>query len=448
MTLLIGSFLAALLSSPGMDQTHPGKKFLLSSEFTTPSFTLGAYQSLWKSWGLAKPPSPEEFSNILSSRYGLHRAPYENHGLPMGLKMASFPLTLGTVQGIAMDCLICHGGLLDGKPVIGLGNNSLDLQTFFEDFHRAEGNKGPMRFRFSNTKGTNEAGAVSVFLAGFRNPDLSLKPKWENLGLRDVLCEDVPPWWNLKKKKTMYFTGGADARSVRSIMQFMMSPINPPAHFEKNEVNFAKLQQFMHTLTPPKYPFPIDQSLALLGNSLFKDHCSKCHGTYGPNGVYPNKIVALKEIGTDPARFLGISREFALFYNSSWFSKEKQGWAGDEYKARDTEGYQAPPLDGIWATAPYFHNGSVPSLLAVLKPQARPKRFQRDFENRLDQYDRKNLGWGFTQPPGQANPGLDPLESRKIYDTTLPGRSNQGHLFGEILNDAQRYAILEYLKTL
>ena len=58
-----------------------------------------------------------------------------------------------------------------------------------------------------------------------------------------------------------------------------------------------------------------------------------------------------REIGTDPKRFEGSSKKFGEYYNTSWFS-------GD-YKIRATDGYQAPPLDGIWATAPYLHNNSV-----------------------------------------------------------------------------------------
>ena len=67
---------------------------------------------------------------------------------------------------------------------------------------------------------------MAVYLLGFREPNLDRRFNRIDLDLQDDLCEDVPAWWLLKKKKTMYFTGGADARSVRSLMQFMMSPLN------------------------------------------------------------------------------------------------------------------------------------------------------------------------------------------------------------------------------
>ena len=101
--------------------------------------------------------------------------------------------------------------------------------------------------------------------------------------------------------------------------------------------------------------------------SIFRDNCARCHGTYGEKWTYPNKIVPLEEIGTDPNRHRGIEMRYGLEYSNSWFGKEPNGWFVDGKMLRPTPGYQAPPLDGIWATAPYFHNGSVPTLDGVLE---------------------------------------------------------------------------------
>jgi hypothetical protein len=102
-------------------------------------------------------------------------------------------------------------------------------------------------------------------------------------------------------------------------------------------------------------------------------------------------------------------------------------------------GYVAPPLDGIWATAPYFHNGSVPTIEAVLDSSKRPTYWTRSFQS--TDYDQAAVGWMFTavQP--------DPTMNR-IYDTTQLGYGNGGHLYGDALDDADRTAVLEYLKTL
>jgi hypothetical protein len=442
-------FLITTLLFSQQNNASNGQAYLQSKDFAAPSFTLKALNNLHKQWNLESRPSPKIALEIFESRYGMHQAPYQNDDLPMGLKLAPFPFTLGTVKGIALDCLICHGGILDGKSYPGLGNNSLDLQTFFEDMNKADGNKKHLDFRFGNSRGTNEAGAVSVFLIGFRNPDLSLKTSWANLGLNDELHEDPPAWWLLKKKKSIYATGGADARSVRSVMQFMMSPLHGPDHFNTTEKKFADLQAFMLSIQPPAYPFAIEHSLAAQGKELFENNCSKCHGTYGDKPKYPNKIIPLKVIGTDTKRFFGITKDFGRFYNSSWFSKEIQGWFSDDYKARETDGYQAPPLDGIWATAPYLHNGSIPSVYTLLNSKARPKVFTRDFENKFVNYNQKELGWNY-QFKNNSDHLLEKeiTEQRKWYDTSTPGRLNIGHTFGDDLTEDERSQVIEYLKTL
>src|SRR5262249_2312346 len=151
------------------------------------------------------------------------------------------------------------------------------------------------------------------------------------LGLKDDMCEDVPPWWHLKKKRTMYHTGGTDARSVRSKMQFMMTPLVTRADFDKAEVAFKDIEEYLRSLEPPKYPLPIDRTLAAKGEGVFGDHCATCHGTYGEKWTYPNKIIPLEKIGTDRKRFEGVGAAFGRYYNTTWFAREKKGWFTDEY---------------------------------------------------------------------------------------------------------------------
>ena len=111
-------------------------------------------------------------------------------------------------------------------------------------------------------------------------------------------------------------------------------------------------------------------------------------------------------------------------------------------------GYQAPPLDGIWATAPYLHNGSVPTLATLLKSSDRPARFKRPPSTDFEHYDTAHVGWKFevvTEPP---SPALTPHEARFIYDTRRFGLGNGGHTFGDKLSDDERMDVIEYLKTL
>src|SRR5213075_1927755 len=109
-------------------------------------------------------------------------------------------------------------------------------------------------------------------------------------------------------------------------------------------------------------------------------------------------------------------------------------------------GYVAPPLDGIWATAPYLHNGSVPTLRALLDSSLRAKFFSRSYDT--SDYDRDAVGWRVTpQPTGQSSPPSG-VHASYIYDTTVLGYGNGGHTFGDALTPDERDAVIEYLKTL
>ena len=219
---------------------------------------------------------PADYDAAVRDRYGLHEAPYPNNGLPMGFRKA--PRVFNT--GVGIDCMLCHASSIMGKSYVGLGNSTLDIQAIFEELSRADGMTGKMPFTYSNARGTSEAGGFGVYLLGLRNPDLSLRER-KDLGLHDDLCEDVPAWWLMKKKKTIYHTGATDSRSVRTLMQFMMHPLATAKDFEKHEPAFRDISQYLISLEPPKYPFAINKETAAKGETLFKANCVKCHGTYG-----------------------------------------------------------------------------------------------------------------------------------------------------------------------
>ena len=446
--VVTGCLWAASLVAGEPTAAERGKKALLEHCYSPPTITMNGFENLWKEWGLKAKPEPAEFAKLLRERYGLHDAPYPNNGLPMGLREE--PLLWGVGKGISLDCMLCHGGSIAGKSYVGLGNTALELQGFFEETAAADGLGRRTPFRFSNVRGTNEATATAIFLLTHRDADLNfrLKPVID-VKLHDDLCEDVPAWWLLKKKKTIYRVGATDARSVRTNMQFMMNPLNGPEDFAKAEAAFKDIRAYILSLEPPKYPLPIDRELAAKGEKLFTTNCSRCHGAYGVKWTYPNRVVPIDEIGTDRTRFDAISPQVGDYYNKTWFSKEDVGWFSDSYKVTDSKGYQAPPLDGIWATAPYLHNASVPTLYHVLNSKARPQIFTRSYRTDLDAYDAEKVGWKvrvLDEAPDAAK--TEPLEFRKVYDTSKPGRGNGGHTFGDKLTDAERMAVIEYLKTL
>jgi mono/diheme cytochrome c family protein len=436
---VLSSLLVFAVSLPAAEPAavERGRKALLGRNYIPASLSLKAYQNAWRHWGVKE--APADYDEAFRQRYGLHPAPYPNGKYPMGLREAA-----GLIgKGLTVDCLLCHGGSVAGQSYVGLGNASLDYQTFYEEL---AGRKPP--FVFTHVRGTTEAGNMSVFLLAWREPDLTLRRAPLDFGMRDHLCEDAPAWWLLKKKKTIYHTGSTDARSVRTLMQFMMTPLNSADTIKNAEAAFTDIQAYLRSLEPPRYPFAIDRELAQKGEKLFVQNCARCHGTYGDEWTYPNKIVPIDVIGTDRTRFDGISDKVGRHYNESWFAKERTGWLADGYVTTKTAGYQAPPLDGIWATAPYFHNGAAPTVYHVLNSKARPRIFTRSYRTDKDAYDPVKLGWKVQVLERGADPALSDIERRKIYDTTQPGRGNGGHAFGDKLSEEERMAVIEYLKTL
>ena len=96
--------------------------------------------------------------------------------------------------------------------------------------------------------------------------------------------------------------------------------------------------------------------------------------------------------------------------------------------------YKARPLDGIWATGPYLHNGSVVSIRSLLKPA--PAR-EKTFTTGSIELDLINIGFK-----------NETAVNTFVFDTTLPGNSNSGHEYGTSLSGADAESLLEYIKSL
>lgn len=422
-----------------------GYELLTTRAFVPAIWPRSAYDTAWKRWNVAE--KPDHYDEAFRKRYGLHPATYDNDGLPMGLRSTTM---LGLTRGITADCMLCHGGSIMGKSYIGLGNSSLEIEGLFTELAGLRSEKNDLRpilFPFTQVRGTVEAGAMAVYLFSIRNPDLTLRTSPLNLELRADLCEDTPPWWHMKKKKRLYYNGSHDVRSIRTLMQFTLSPFYLPSMIKANEAAFRDIQAYLKTITPPPYPGKINATLAAQGKSIFTRNCLQCHGTYGDNWTYPNKFIELDDIATDPTRALGISDKAKEHYDKTWFAEEYDP-EGNKLQTSNRRGYVAPPLDGIWATAPYLHNGSVPTLEHLLNSPTRPTRFTRSFQTDDADYDHVRVGWKITHVEKERDASTHPLERRKIYDTAQPGRGNQGHTYGDKLTDEERKALIEYLKTL
>jgi mono/diheme cytochrome c family protein len=450
MRVRIGAFALAaiLLVSAGLAQ-EPGKPSAQRGALAVrgqpamnpPTWPISAFADLWQQWGESEKPA--DFDRRVRERYGLHPAAYENAGLPMGLHQAQGSFG----KGLTNDCLLCHAGGVAGQSIIGLGNSALDLQTLFDDLSAQSKLPIKLPVQLSYVRGTIDPVNPVTFLMTFRDLDLNLTGNDFQLDYSKDVVSDPPAWWHLKRKTTRNWTGGVNVNAMRIDMVNLLTPLNSPQHIKKHETTFADIHAFVMSIEAPKYPFAIDATLAEKGRGLFNETCARCHGTYGPDGKYPNKIVALDTIGTDPTLARSLTGKNIEILNKTWFAQEKNadgGW----YTIAKTPGYQAPPLDGVWATAPYFHNASVPTVYQVLDSRSRPRVFTRSFRWEKEDYDTEKLGWKITVLDRPPDAELPPHERRRIYDTSLPGRSNAGHTFGDDLTAEQRQAVIEYLKTL
>jgi hypothetical protein len=245
-------------------------------------------------------------------------------------------------------------------------------------------------------------------------------------------------------------------------------------------VSLAGIEKMLDKLWSPLWPAEIlpriDTAKAAQGQPIFQQQCASCHALI--NRTSPQRrIIAVmnpvSELGTDPTMAdnflmrgartgpLKGQKVFVLQGLGPTFGDTSTGLdilknvvigtilgqgaqslrAGlDEAlhvklaRTFDPRSYKARSLNGIWATAPYLHNGSVPNLWQLLQPaDQRVKHFYVGSR----ELDPVNVGFETAAYPG----GFD-------FDTTLPGNSNAGHLFGTKLSDDEKWALIEYMKSL
>lgn len=202
-----------------------------------------------------------------------------------------------------------------------------------------------------------------------------------------------------------------------------------------------ELEAWLMDLPAPKYPLAIDSSLAAKGKPVFEARCAGCHASGRDNRL--GTVIPLAEIGTDPERADAWTRQAADSANRT--VRQRFGISRTPMTKPDA-GYIALQLDGVWLRGPYLHNGSVPTVRALLDPEERrPKTFYRGY----DVLDRQNLGFVSRRCAGdQAEAaGCVPSDRGWLYDVTARGNGNQGHRYGTDLSGDLKTALVEYLKT-
>lgn len=381
-----------------------------------------------------------------------------NTQLPPGFN--AYTSATGVEIASGLTCFGCHSGTVNGQYIPGLGNSSMDftrntstlfnLVAFgiknkygkkseewkaFEPFMRGGKATAPhivMPFRGINPAFALEQASVAHRQAANLNwneGQTAYPIPAESIG------SDVPPLWLAKKKYALYYNGMGRGDFTKLLMQVSVVAVEDTATARKINANFKDVMAWLQNLQAPKYPGEVNAPLAAKGRRVYAQNCLACHGRYGEEAQYPNLLVKLNKVGTDSAyaHYFMENIAFSNWYNQSWYAQ-----SSPRSEARPSAGYVAPPLDGIWVTAPYLHNGSVPDLETLLDSSKRPKFWKRSFNDH--DYDLQKLGWKYT---AETN-----TNDKETYNTTLKGYGNGGHTYGDILEEEERKALIEYLKTL
>jgi mono/diheme cytochrome c family protein len=369
-----------------------------------------------------------------------------------------------------VNCLVCHTAEIDGVAYLGAGTKTFDELWLGEALKRLTSDEWRRLPRASEdaaiaadahrileshhhdkidslTRARSTAFAAS-HVELYMRPHNGEMPRIEDVGRGDV---KTPPLWHTAAKMPVgrWYTDG----SFHGPFPLMASSME----LEKDRPFDALIQVVMprikrdfesvvRHLRPPRYPYDIDEALAARGRELFYSTdvgCSQCHGEYDGDGNvrWPGGHA---DVGTDRSRLDVVSERFVAAFNASPLAAE-----GALVESR---GYAATPLTGVWANFPYLHNGSVPTLHHLLGPASeRPGIFEVLAARRLDQ---ARVGQPLYSNPRDAQ--LDEADllrrsgdDRDWFNTARPGCGNAGHDFwSRIRTDANRRALIEYLKTL
>lgn len=377
------------------------------------------------------------------------------------------------INRVGLNCAVCHTGTLrdtansDRQIITAMPANVVNLQGYIKflsdvstdprftanrmmpEIEKISGGLNPIQklvYRFVAIPQTRDAlinqrarlsfieeqpdwgpGRVDTF-----NPYKALQFHFPMDKLREdelIGTSDFPSVWNQAPREGMQLHWDGNNKSVdeRNKSAALGAGVTPTT------IDLPRIQRvadWLWELPAPKYPYEINTTLAATGEKIFENSCASCHAFKGKD---VGKVVPIEDIGTDPSRLNSFTYETLSNQNTLYAGYP---WRFNNF--RKTNGYANMPLDGIWLRGPYLHNGSVPTLRDLLdKPENRPKEFYRGY----DVIDREKVG--FVSTVAQEN-------GKKYFkfDTTKPGNSNSGHVYGTELSPTDKDALVEYMKQL
>lgn len=363
---------------------------------------------------------PEVFGDQFAS-FGF--VPDPSDDFPVGLKRGTHD-----PEQIAETCALCHVAPLPDEGLwLGAPNMNLDIGLF-----RAEVNDRWVA-----------AGNPPLHDALMDQKLRSLGPgrfRAETASYPVAVPAAFPVYYDLGERTHLNYLGtGRNLRTEVSFSIFTAGAGNPndddaPVPFPDRDVIDAFVA-FLGTMAAPQAPPRPDPTLVERGRAVFEEaRCGACHhvGDLAADGVVtidsgPGGLERFP--GDDPDFPRGSIRTSALHRvlidgDDGEGPGEDRGLANlvnfivrNGLAVRQTDGYRVNDLRGLWQSAPYLHNGSVPTLHDLLRPAAeRPVTFA--------------VAGGF------------------VVDTREPGNGNEGHEFGAELSSADRDALVEYLLSL
>ena len=260
----------------------------------------------------------------------------------------------------------------------------------------------------------------------------------------------IPALWGYGAKRNagQFCDGYGDGQVPGWAVQVELTAGQKPETTRQYLKKIEAAEELFAAFLPPAYPFGHDRGAAEKGSEIYADNCRKCHGTHERDGrglpiFQEPRLIEIDRVGTDRDRLDIRSEALDRHVENSPLN--------DIIRHRSRPpAYFAPRLEGIWSRYPYLHNGSVPNIAALLMaPEERPAVFSLKDAGERERFDESKLG--LTQPNERERTRL--LQSgengdRSVYDTRRTGHSNAGHDFGSDLDEAEKAALIEYLKTL
>ncbi|HEY0464164.1 MAG TPA: hypothetical protein VGC79_08150 [Polyangiaceae bacterium] len=380
--------------------------------------------------------------------------------LPVGISLRKYG-----VLRVGLNCAACHAGTLQGAPgqpaelILGMPNVHFDAQGYSQfvlgcalsDHFTADnviaaaeqvgaplGWLDRLVYRAVVIKNVREAALDTKQQLAWMNTRPAHGPgRTDTANLFRMQLDqnpggdtipgivDYPSLWNQGLRAEhgggQHWDGDNDSYRERSYTSALASGATQDS---LDAPGVDRVSDWTTKLPPPAFPAAIDGSQAQLGKMLWlREGCHDCHDF---DGSKSGSVLPLEVIGTDPGRVLSFTANTAAAFTRLGVDKP---WHITHY--RKTNGYLNVWTDGVWARGPYLHNGSVPTLYDLLLPPAeRPAEFFRGCST----LDTKKVGWACT--------------TGFRFRTTLSGNGNQGHEYGTKLRDEQRWALVEYMKSL